>query len=422
MSETPEQLVEHFFRHESAKLVSVLTRAFGIGRIELVEDMVQAAMLEAMQAWRQSGVPQRPEAWMHRVAKNRILDALRVEDVHARALSFVGQSEAASSALIDEWLDPEQISDSLLRMIFVCCHPALDRRSQIALTLAVLCGFAVREVASGLLESYEATKKRIQRSKRKLRELGVKVAMPSPDQLGQRLQAVQDVLYVMFNEGYNSSHGVVPIRDEICEEAARLAHLLCSCPLLQAGDMASSSYALLALMLFHSARLDARVDESGDPVLLEDQDRSQWDRRLIGVAEYWFRKASTSSPSRLHFEAAIAQIHCHAPSVADTNWSAIVRLYDGLVNLTGSPIHRLNRAIACGQAGDVQAALSEIDVIRQQPQLESYVLVDCARARLFEMTGDVKSARACLSAALMSKPAPHERRFIEKRLRELAEL
>lgn len=409
------QLVEHFFRHESANLVAVLTRAFGIGRMDLVEDMVQAAMLEAMNAWKQKGVPDNPAAWIHRVARNRILDALRREQVHQRAMAFAGQAEEVSESLLDDWFAADQIPDSLLRMMFVCCHPTLDRQTQIALTLKTLCGFSVNEIARGLLRKPEAVKKQIQRGKKKLAAQNLPLELPPHEELQQRLSVVHGVLYLMFNEGYSTSHGHDPIRDDLCEEAARLCHMLCEHEL---GT--ETTYALLALMLFHASRLDSRVDAEGRVVLLEDQDRSTWDQNLFKVAKYWLHKSGEKPTSRFHLEAAIAMLHCRAESVATTDWKSIVHLYDRLMQLTPSPIYTLNRAIAVAQTGDTELAFAELEKIRGHQDLSNYFLLDCARARVFELSEDNASAIDCYLEAISRGVAEHERALLEKKIVELS--
>ncbi len=410
------KLVEHFFRHESANLIAVLTRAFGIARLDLVEDMVQAAMIEAMQTWKHRGIPQNPTGWIHRVARNRILDTLRREKIHQRAVAFAGQPAEATESLVDQWLCEERLPDSLLRMMFVCCHPSLDLHSQTALTLKVLCGFGLGEIARGLLMSTEAIKKRIQRAKRSLAELQVSLDMPAPDDMQLRLNSVHNVLYLMFNEGYSTSHGAEPIRDDICEEAARLCHMLC----VHKSLSTPTTCALLSLMLFHAARLDSRMDNNGAAVLLEDQDRDQWDRNLITVAESWLARSQVEHPTRFHLEAAIAMMHCRAPNVAETDWATIVRLYDRLLQLYPSAVYVLNRAIALGQSGEVVAGLESLETIRNQQEMKDYFLLECAIARLHELSGDYESAASSLKTALESKNmAPHERFLLETRFKAL---
>jgi len=416
MQTSTNQLVEHFFRHESANLVAVLTRAFGIRRIDLVEDMVQAAMLEAMHAWKQRGVPDNPAAWIHRVAKHRILDALRRAKTHEKAIALSGQTIDERESIVEAWLDEEQLPDSLLRMIFVCCHPSLDRKTQIALTLKTLCGFGISEIARGLLLQGETVKKRIRRAKDSLATANVSLDLPSGEELAQRLDVVHDVLYLMFTEGYSTSQGTEPIRDDICEEAARLCHLLCESPC-----STPATKALLALLLFQAARLDARIDDGGTVILLEDQDRTRWDRRLIASAQRWLAESKCDRPTTFHFEAAIAMQHCISPGVEATDWDTIVRLYSRLLQLRESPLYALNRAIAVGQAGDTREALAQLQSLRHRKDVQNYLLLDCAFARIHELEGNTQSAIDCYRLALSKAGAPHEKELLESKLHKLAD-
>ena len=411
----PPQLVEHFFRHESANLLAVLTRAFGVRYLDLVEDKVQEAMLHAVEVWGRRGIPANPAGWIYRVARNRVLDALRREKIHRRALALTHQTEEAIESLVELWLTEDRLPDSLLRMIFVCCHPALDRRSQIAMTLKILCGFSLSEIARGLLISPEAAKKRVQRAKATLKERQLSLDLPPADELQRRLTAVHDVLYLLFNEGYSTSHGHEPLRDDICEEAARLCHLLCEHEAFSTPE----TRALLALMLAHAARLEARVDQDGATVLLADQDRSQWDRSLIRHAGFWLERSKTKTPSRFHLEAAISLTHCHAASVAETDWPLIVRYYDALLAIHDSPLYILNRAIARGEAGEVDIALSELESIRGLREMRGYFLLDCAVGRLHELGSNTAAAIEAYSAARAAAAAPHERALLEKKLVQL---
>lgn len=411
------QLVEHFFRHEYGNLVSVLTKAFGVSRIDLVEDMVSAAMLEAMHAWKQQGVPKNPAGWIHRVAKNRILDSLRRDQVHAKAVALAGLLGEHGQAYREPELDAYEqgLSDDLLTMMFVCCHPAIDRKSQIALCLKILCGFSVAEVARGLLISNEAAKKKIQRAKKLLAEENIAVEMPRSGELQQRLRAVHDVLYLMFNEGYSTTGGDDPIRDDVCEEAARLCHLLCQNDALCVPE----TKALLALMLFHAARLESRTDSLGHAVLLSDQDRSLWDRDLIAVGEKWLLRSAGSQPSRFHFEAMIAQVHCSAASVEATDWQQIVRVYDRLIEDYPSPVYRLNQAIAAAQMGDTDRAVEVIQALRSDREMKDYYLLNCAIGYVQTLAGNPSAAIDAYLDALKEDVPSHQRRVIQRRLEEL---
>lgn len=410
-----ESLVEHFFRHEHANLVSVLSRIFGVARLDLIEETVQAAMLQAMNVWKQNGLPDNPAGWIHRVARNRILDEFRREEVFRRAMAEVVSDRQSAENLLDRWLDKAAISDSLLRMIFVCCHPVLDRQSQLALTLKVLCGFGVPEIARGLMLKPENVKKRIQRAKKKLATENISTDLPDDEELQWRLEAVHESLYLMFNEGYSTSRGADAIRDDLCEEAARLCHLLCTSDI---GNDASR--ALLSLMLYHGSRLDSRTDSDGQTVLLEHQDRNQWDRKLIGVADQWMSRAGKPR-SRFHIEAAISMLHCHAENIESTDWGSIVGLYDQLISISDSPLYRMNRAIALAQSGEEVAALKVLSQLDSTGEIEDYFLLDCALAKVHELAGNKTAAIDWLLRALSRNPAEHEKAVIEMRIKELSE-
>ncbi|MFT7641008.1 MAG: putative RNA polymerase sigma factor [Pirellulaceae bacterium] len=279
----------------------------------------------------------------------------------------------------------------------------------------MLCGFGVGEIARGLLITRAAAKKRIQRAKQVLAEQNVSLEMPGVDELQDRLAVVHNVLYLMFNEGYSTSHGHEPIRDELCEEAARLCHMLCQ----QQEYSSPTTRALLALMLFHASRLESRIDSEGAVVLLEEQDRSLWDRNLIRAAESWLMRSGGGEVSTFHFEAAIAAQHVRAASVAETNWDVIIKLYDRLLELRNSPIYVLNRAIARGQAGDVGLAFKELRSIRDQKAMSDYFLLDCAEARLHELNGDTSSAIDSYLAAMARNMAEHEKILVQRKLSKL---
>ena len=275
-SEPAAGLVEHFFRREAGRLVSVLTRIFGWRNFDLVEDMVQATLLDALQAWRVR-VPDNASGWVHRIAKNKILDALRREKTGQKAVAAWAETHRPDGENLDEMFFDSEIEDSQLRMMFACCHPYLARENQLALTLKALCGFGNSEIAHALLVGEETIKKRLQRATRELVERQISLDPPPAGELAARLDSVHQVLYLLFNEGYLSSDGERAIRADLCEEAARLCHLLCSQP--RFGTPATR--ALMALMLFHAARLEARLDPDGAFLLMEEQDRGKWDHRLI---------------------------------------------------------------------------------------------------------------------------------------------
>jgi RNA polymerase sigma factor (sigma-70 family) len=405
-------LVEHFFRREAGRLVGVLTRIFGWRNFDLVEDMVQATLLDALQAWRVR-VPDNPSGWVHRVARNKILDALRRDKIGQRVM----EEWAAGRPTHEEGLDllflDAEIEDSQLRMMFACCHPRLARENQLALTLKALCGFGNSEIARALLVAEETVKKRLQRATRDLISHQIALDPPPPGELVQRLESVHQVLYLLFNEGYSSSDGETAIRADLCEEAARLCHLLCSQPRLSTP----ATHALMALMLFHAARLDARLDQHGAILLMEEQDRGEWDHRLIRRAqEFLDQSAEGTVISAFHLEAAIACHHCTAKSYAETDWPAILRLYDALLTIHRSPVYLLNRAIVVAQIEGPQAGIRALDEAGQDRALRHYHLFDATLGEFYRRAGDLARARQHLEAARQKTNSSFDRELIDRRL------
>lgn len=414
---TPPKLVDHFFRHEYGRLVALLTRQWGLRHLDLIEDMVQSSLAQALQSWRSRGVPDEPAAWIHRVARNRVIDALRrsataERRAHALAAALQRLEAAPVGADVDTMLDSE-MEDSQLRLIFACCHPALAPEGCIALTLKTLCGFSVAEVARGLLISEENAKKRITRAKQKLIDEQAILEVPPADKILERLESVHAVLYLMFNEGYSATDSEQAIRRDVCAEAARLCHLLT----LHSRCSKPATLALLALMLFHAARFDARLDPQGCLLLLDEQDRSRWDYGLIrAAADYLARSAHGDIVSCYHLEAGIAMYHCKARTFAQTNWPAILRHYDLLLQLQRSPIYLLNRAIALAHVEGPEAGIAALTEIRDHPVLRDYPLLEAALGELYRRAGDVVRAAHHVRAALQKSRAPQDRQLLERRL------
>ena len=405
-------LVEHFFRHEAGRLVSVLTRLFGWRNFDLVEDMVQATLADALQAWRVR-VPDNPSGWVHRIAKNKIHDALRRDKIGERAITQWADAHPQHDEQLDELFLDAEIEDSQLRMMFACCHPHLARENQLALTLKALCGFGNVEIARALLVGEETVKKRLQRATRDLIERQIALDSPDARELAGRLDSVHQVLYLLFNEGYSASDCETAIRTDLCEEAARLCYLLCS------HDRFStpSTNALMALMLFHGARLDARLDRHGAVLLMEDQDRRQWDQRLIRRAEEFLDKSAQGTViSPFHLEAAIACHHCSAASFAETDWPAILKLYDALIAIHRSPVYLLNRAIVVAQIDGPRAGIGALDEADSNPALRQYHLLDATLGELYRRAGDLAQARKHFAAARQKTHSQFDRELIDRRL------
>jgi RNA polymerase sigma-70 factor (ECF subfamily) len=355
-----ESLIDHLFRHEAGKMVSVLTRIFGLKHIEIAEDIVQDTFLKAVNDWRFHGVPESPQAWLYRVAKNGTIDLIRhnkyVQQYEEELNNLLKSEWTLSRSVSNLFLDTE-IKDSQLRMIFTSCHPELPAESQIALTLKTLCGFNIREISNSLLTTEANINKRLYRAKEKFRDSDLKFEIPQGKDLNNRLESVYKVIYLLFNEGYNSSDSETLIRKELCEEAIRLCILLTEHPV---GDK-PKTYALLALMLLHAARLDARINDLGNVILLGEQDRVKWDELMIAKGLEYLDKASTGNElSEYHLEAGIAAYHATAGSFDTTDWKSVLELYDILYKLNSSAVTLLNRAIVIGQIQGAKPAIEEL--------------------------------------------------------------
>jgi len=406
-------LVEHFFRREAGRLVAVLTRFFGWRNFDLVQEMVQATLLDALQSWRARGVPENPSGWIHRVAKNKVLDSLRRTEIERRVIRDWAAARRVQDEGIDELFLDTAIEDSQLRMIFACCHPLLSRENQIALTLKTLCGFGISEIARALLVADETVKKRLQRATRDLIDHHVSLEPPDATQLIERLDAVHQVLYLIFNEGHSPSKGEAPIRPDLCEDAAYLCHLLCSHPRCSTP----TTRALMAVMLFHAARLDARLDDHGSVLLMEDQDRTRWDHRLIERAkEFLDQSAEGTVISTFHLEAGIALYHCSAKNYSETDWPAILRLYDAMLTIHRSPVYLLNRAIVVAEIEGPRAGIRALEEAGENAALRHYHLFDATLGEFYRRAGDSHLARHHLEAAKRKTRSPHDRAIIDRRL------
>ncbi len=402
-------LVEHFFRHEYGRLVAHLSRAVGIARLELVEDVVQAAMMRALQSWSLRGVPDDPAGWLYRVARNAATDALRRD----RRWAGLGERELAAESIASS---DDAIADDQLRLLFACCHPTLPLESQIALALKTLCGFSTGEIAAGLLTTEANVQKRLARAKERLREVDFDPTVVPNGQLADRLEAVRTVVYLLFNEGYHSTQAEALIRRDVCDEAIRLGRLLAADP--ATGD--PTTFALLSLMLLNAARFEARI-AGGGQLLLEEQDRSKWDARLLAEGFDWFvRSGSGDVLSRYHLEAGIVSKHAAATSFATTDWSAIVRLYDMLLRVAPSPIQALNRAVAVAQRDGPKAAIEELNRIPSEDVPAGYYLWPAVAGELYRRAGDIPNAREHLARAYRLASSPAERELILRRLKACA--
>jgi RNA polymerase sigma-70 factor (ECF subfamily) len=400
-------------------VISTLTGIFGPQHLQLVEDVVQETLLKALQQWPYHGVPDNPGAWITQVAKNQALDVLRRDATFRRRQDRLAQAleRMDDRARREEALDSE-LYDDQLRMIFTCCHPAISPEARVALTLKTLGGFGVPELARAFLVPESTVAQRLVRAKRTLRQQHIPFEVPSAAELGERLDSVLAVLYGLFTEGYGAHQGDDLIRHELCAEAIRLTSILSEHP---AGDQ-PRVHALLALMLLQAARLPARTDEQGDLLLLEDQDRSRWDRNMIlaGLQQI-AQSARGEEMTAYHLEAGIAAAHAMAPSYAETDWPRILSLYDALLAMTGSPVVALNRIVALTMVHGPRTGLTELAAVEALPGMASYYLLHATSALLHEQLGDAGRAAADYKRALSLATNEAERRFLErKRARTVA--
>lgn len=401
-------LAEHFFRHQSGRLIAALTRALGVRRIELIEDVVQAAFLQALGSWGVRGVPADPGAWLFHVARHRAIDALRRERRNSTLDGTDPSAPDADAALASVRFEHE-IADDQLRLLVLCCHPALAQESQLALALRMLGGFGPVEIARALLTTEAGAERRLSRAKARLRE--ETPADLGPDELRARLPVVLSVIYLLFNEGYSSCRTDELIRAELCAEALRLGQIVTDHPACRLPAAA----ALMAVMCFHAARLNARESADGRLLLLDEQPRESWDGELIARGLAWLREsASGDELSPFHLEAAIASEHCLAPTFRATNWARVVELYDLLVASWPTVVHRLNRAVAVAYAHGAQAGLNALAHVHDAPK--EYHLWDAVLGELHRRNGDLTRARAHLTRALQLVKTELERRLIEARL------
>ncbi len=334
------QLVDHLFRQQAGQMVAWLTRIFGPAHLELAEEVVQDALLKALQQWPFSGVPDNPSGWLFKVARNGALDVLRrTAFLRERAPAIARELQERESALDPI---PPGITDDELRMVFMCCHPELPPDARVALSLKTVGGFSTAEIARAFLASESTIAQRIVRAKRTLREKRIAFELPGGTELTDRLDSVLEVIYLMFNEGYAAHAGEDLVRLDMCREAIRLGRTIAGATV---GGPAAD--ALVALMAFQASRLPARINEAGEMVRLEEQDRRLWDRELLGLGfGHLARSASGQRLTPYHVQAAIAAVHAAAPRAEDTDWPRMLTLYDDLLRLNPSPVVALNRAVA----------------------------------------------------------------------------
>jgi RNA polymerase sigma-70 factor (ECF subfamily) len=403
--------VDHLFRHHAGQMVSVLSRIFGLEKLDMIEDAVQDALISALKTWPYAGFPDNPRAWLIQVSKNKILDRLRRDSRNTSEEELETALHAVDPA--DNFYFDKEVGEDQLRMIFACCHPAIPPDAQVALTLKTVGGFGVREIASAFLGREDSVTRMISRAKQKLRDGGIRLEIPPPVEIPYRIEAVLKVLYLMFNEGYSASEGDALVRKDLCFEAIRLCELLATHPVTGAPK----THAAAALFLFQGARLASRHDYRGDLLLLSEQDRENWDKRMLVRAMHHFRlSASGHELSDYHLEAEIAACHSLAQDFESTEWDRILGCYEELASRKFSPIVELNRMIVHAQVHGYREALDELNKFGADNRLKNYNLFHVTRAHFLVETGLFEEARKSYEGALLLTRNEAVRRFLQKKI------
>jgi len=408
-----EQLVDHLFRHEYGKMVAVLSRFLGLSHLDAVEDIVQETFAQAVLTWRKSTLPENPSAWLFKTAKRKAIDYVRKRKSDTDREINVALS-GPGLAYIEELFLETEISDSQLRMIFACCHPSLKPVDQIALTLKIVSGFGLKEIANALKITVETIKKRIQRARNSLKNDNIQLHIPTDHELKKRLDIVELTIYLIFNEGYYATVGEAPIRRDLCYESMRLCKILVDHP----QTKASTNQALLALMCFHTGRIDSREDEEGNPILLDAQDRTTWDKQLIDVGRYHLHLASVENgfTTSYHYEAAISAEHSTAPTFRDTNWNNILEFYERLYILKPTVQVLLNKIVVKIQLEHYQDALNELQEINPD---NNRVLFHSIAAEIYSKQQKRDEAIEQYDLAMSASPTPSELKLLSKKRKEL---
>jgi RNA polymerase sigma-70 factor (ECF subfamily) len=408
---TAAAAVEEVYRADWGRIVATLIGL--VGDFDLAEESAQEAFTAAVDQWEKSGVPEFPRAWIIQAARNKAIDRMRRQANLAQKLEAQG-TPVEPTVELD--YDPEEIPDDRLRLIFTCCHPALAPEAQVALTLRTLCGLETDEIARAFLVPVPTMAQRLVRAKSKIRNAGIPYVVPGTDAMASRLDAVLTVIYLVFNEGYAATRGTPLMRTDLCGEAIRLARLVRS---LMGTQTPAEATGLLALMLLHDARRDARLNKAGDLIVLEEQDRSRWNRAQIAEAIPLVQEAFRGEVGAFTVQAAISAQHCQAARAEETNWRQIVLLYDLLERIQPSPIVSLNRAVALAMADGPKPALEIVDKLAADSDLENYHLLHATRADLLRRIGSAEESAKSYTRALQLVTNESERRFLERRLREV---
>ncbi len=409
-------MAANLFRREAGRMVAILTRLFGAANLEVAEDAVQETLLQAMETWKANGLPANPEAWLFSVARNKAIDAIRRQR-HTVRFDFSDgdrvllDSEYTLEATVEAIWTESSIDDDMLGMMFACCHPGIGAESQIALILKTLCGFSTAEIAQAFLASEDTVSKRLFRAKEFFRKERIRPGIPQEGELKERLGMVIHCIYLLFSEGYHSSQGH-PVRDGFIGDALSLGKLLADHSHIRDPRVC----ALMALMCFHAARSGSRLTSGGDLVLLPDQDRGSWDRRLIREGAAYLDRASWGETmTAYHLEAAIAWEHCKAPTFAETDWVLILRYYQWLCRISPGPMAELNRIIVVMQVSGPEAALRELETLSGREDMRKLTLYHAVSGEIHAGLGNAEQARAGYAAAAELTRSEAERKVLREK-------
>jgi RNA polymerase sigma factor (sigma-70 family) len=415
-SKNIHELAGHLFRHESGKMVSVLTKIFGPHNLQLAEDVVQDTLLQAMNSWKMNGIPDNPSAWLFTAAKNKAIDVIRKQQRHsefAGDISYLLRSEYTLSPTVNELIDKDAIQDDQLRMMFTCCHPTLASESQVALILKTLCGFSVTEIARAFITTNDNIEKRLYRAKQKFREEKIAFEIPKEQELQGRLDNVLTAIYLLFNEGYNSAQHEELIRKDLLEESLRLGELLIQHPATKQPKL----FALLALFCFNTARTDARLDKEGNILLLKDQDRNLWNQSLIQRGLRFIDKSADGEIlSAYHLEAAIACEYVTAGDYSHINWQHILHYYNLLYQFRPTAIVALNRSVVIGELYGPAEGIKAIENIPGIEFLKNYYLLHAILGELHLQLNNKGKAAEYFSKAASLTASETERKLLATKM------